>query len=225
MAQGLSTVRSVGFGPIPDGVMISDPEPGVTGPDCLLWDGAGFDESGSLLTETIAVRDFPVVLFGAGHVGAALVRVLANLPCRVVWVDERDGTFPPIDRLPENVTMDASGIPEAAVDEAPANSYFLVMTHNHALDLTLAERILRRGDFAFFGMIGSHTKKVLFERRLASRGIDPMRIGRMTCPIGVPGIDDKAPEMIAVSVAAQLLQKVEERAGHSYNSAQHPQTA
>jgi len=66
---------------------------------------------------------------------------------------------------------------------------------------------------------------VQFERRLAARGIDPMRIGRMTCPIGVPGIADKAPEMIAVSVAAQLLQKVEERAAHGYNSAQHPQPA
>jgi xanthine dehydrogenase accessory factor len=66
---------------------------------------------------------------------------------------------------------------------------------------------------------------VLFERRLASRGIDPMLIQRMTCPIGVRGIVDKAPEMIAVSVAAQLLQKVEERAAHGYNSAQHPQTA
>ncbi|CAH2799543.1 MAG: unnamed protein product [Candidatus Burkholderia crenata] len=131
----------------------------------MLWDGAGFDESGALLTETIALREFPVVLFGASHVVVTLVWVLANLPCYVVWVDERDETFPPIDRLPPNVTMDASGIPEAAVDEAPANSYFLVMTHNHALDLALAERILRRGDFAYFGMIGSHTKKVQFERR------------------------------------------------------------
>lgn len=225
LTQGHPTVRSVGFGPFPEAVMLSDPEPGTNTQDCLLWDGSGFDESGALLTETITLREFSVVLFGAGHVGAAIVRVLANLPCRVVWVDERDETFPPPDHLPDNVTMDASGTPESAVDEARANSYFLVMTHNHALDLALAERILRRGDFAFFGMIGSHTKKVQFERRLAARGIEPMRIDRMTCPIGVPGIVDKAPEMIAVSVAAQLLQKVEEHAAHGYNSAQHPQTA
>ncbi|SAL13389.1 xanthine dehydrogenase accessory protein XdhC [Caballeronia sordidicola] len=225
LAQGHSTVRSVGFGPVPDAVMLSDPEPGVSEQDCLLWDGAGFDESGALLTETIALREFSVVLFGAGHVGAAIVKVLANLPCRVVWVDERDETFPAVDHLPGNVTMDASGTPESAVDEAQPNSYFLVMTHNHALDLALAERILHRGDFAFFGMIGSHTKKVQFERKLAARGIDAMRIGRMTCPIGVPGIADKAPEMIAVSVAAQLLQKVEEHAARGYNSAQHPQIA
>ena len=76
-----STVRSVSFGPAPDAVMLSDPEPGVEGSDCLLWDGAGFDDSGALLTETIAPGDFSVVLFGAGHVGAALVRVLATLPC------------------------------------------------------------------------------------------------------------------------------------------------
>ncbi|KND58836.1 XdhC protein (assists in molybdopterin insertion into xanthine dehydrogenase) [Candidatus Paraburkholderia schumanniana] len=92
--QGLSTVRSVSFAPMPDAVMLSDPEPGATDADCLLWDGAGFDESGALLTETIAPRDFQVVLFGAGHVGAALVRVLATLPCHVTWVDERDAAFP-----------------------------------------------------------------------------------------------------------------------------------
>jgi xanthine dehydrogenase accessory factor len=222
MAQGLSTVRSVSFGPTPDAVMISDPEPGVTDADCLLWDGAGFEESGALLTETIAPRDFSVVLFGAGHVGAALVRVLATLPCRVVWADERDDSFPPPAQIPSNVTGDMRGALEPAVDEAPPNTYFLVMTHTHTLDLMLAERILLRSDFAFFGMIGSPSKRKQFEHRLASRGIDPARIARMTCPIGVSGIADKAPETIAVSVAAQLLQAVEANAGAL---AQHQQTA
>jgi xanthine dehydrogenase accessory factor len=167
-------VRSVGFGPIPDGVMISDPEPGVAGPDCLLWDGAGFDDSGALLTETIAVREFPVVLFGAGHVGAALVRVLANLPCRVVWVDERDETFPPMDGSPPNVTMDASGIPEAAVDEAPANSYFLVMTHNHALDLDARRAYSPARRFCVFRHDRLAYEEDAVRAPLASRGLDPM---------------------------------------------------
>jgi xanthine dehydrogenase accessory factor len=222
MAQGVSTVRSVDFGPMPGAVMISDPEPGVAGPDCLLWDGAGFDESGALLTETIAPRDFSVVLFGAGHVGAALVRVLATLPCRVIWADERDNAFPALTPLPDNVTIDPDDALETVVRDAPPNTYFLVMTHTHTLDLTLAEYILRRTDFAFFGLIGSHSKRKQFEHRLAARGVDPMRIARMTCPIGVAGIDDKAPEMIAVSVAAQLLQAVEANAGMT---AQHQQTA
>jgi xanthine dehydrogenase accessory factor len=213
-AAGQSTVRSVSFGPAPDAVMLSDPEPGVGGPDCLLWDGTGFDESSALLTETIAPRDFAVVLFGAGHVGAALVRVLATLPCHVRWVDERDAQFPPPETLRgfANVTIDANDAPDEAVDEAAPHTYFIVMTHNHARDLALAERILRRGDYAFFGMIGSHTKRKQFEHRLAARGIDPAQIARMRCPIGVAGIADKSPESIAVSVAAQLLQAVE---GHA----------
>ena len=83
------------------------------------------------------------------------------------------------------------------------------MTHDHARDLALAERILRRDDFVFFGMIGSRTKRRQFEDRLAASGIDPQRIARMVCPIGVAGIVDKAPEVIALSAAAQLLQAVE----------------
>jgi xanthine dehydrogenase accessory factor len=213
VAAGLSTVRSVSFGPAPDAVMLSDPEPGVEGPDCLLWDGAGFDESSSLLTETIAPRDFAVVLFGAGHVGAALVRVLATLPCHVRWVDERDAQFPPPELVQApNVTIDPSDAPDEAIDQAAPHTYFIVMTHNHTLDLELAERILRRGDFAFFGMIGSHSKRKQFEHRLAARGIDPAQIARMKCPLGVDGIIDKSPEIIAISATAQVLQAVEANA-------------
>ncbi|CAB3766360.1 xanthine dehydrogenase accessory protein XdhC [Paraburkholderia solisilvae] len=213
VAAGKSMVRSVSFGPAPDAVMLSEPEPGVESADCLLWDGAGFDDSGALLTETIAPRDFAVVLFGAGHVGAALVRVLGTLPCHVRWVDERDAQFPPADMLQaDNVTIDANDAPDEAVDRAAPNTYFVVMTHDHQRDLALAERILRRGDFAFFGMIGSHTKRKQFEHRLAARGIDPARIARMQCPLGVEGIEDKSPEIIAISAAAQVLRAVEAHA-------------
>ncbi|GAB7525761.1 xanthine dehydrogenase accessory protein XdhC [Paraburkholderia sp. 2C] len=213
VAAGQSTVRSVSFGPAPDAVMLSDPEPGVESADCLLWDGAGFDDSGALLTETIAPRDFAVVLFGAGHVGAALARVLGTLPCHVRWVDERDAQFPPPDTLQaDNVTIDANDAPDEAVDHAAPNTYFIVMTHDHQRDLALAERILRRGDFAFFGMIGSHTKRKQFEHRLAARGLDPARIARMQCPLGVEGIEDKSPEIIAISAAAQVLRAVEANA-------------
>jgi xanthine dehydrogenase accessory factor len=213
VAASQSTVRSVSFGPTPDAVMLSDPEPGVESADCLLWDGAGFDDSSALLTETIAPRDFAVVLFGAGHVGAALVRVLGTLPCHVRWVDERDAQFPPSDALQaDNVTIDANDAPDEAVDHAAPNTYFIVMTHDHQRDLALAERILRRGDFAFFGMIGSHSKRKQFEHRLAARGLDPVRVARMQCPLGVEGIEDKSPEIIAISAAAQVLRAVEANA-------------
>jgi xanthine dehydrogenase accessory factor len=210
VASGLSTVRSVSFGATPDAVMLSDPEPGVEGADCLLWDGAGFAGSSALLTETIAPRDFAVVLFGAGHVGAALVRVLGTLPCHVRWVDQRDAVFAPPERAgADNLTIDATDTPSNAVNEAAPNTYFIVMTLDYARDLALAERILRRADFAFFGMLGSHTRRKQFEQRLAASGIDPSQIARMTCPLGVEGIVDKSPEIVAISVAAQVLRAVE----------------
>jgi xanthine dehydrogenase accessory factor len=142
-------------------------------------------------------------LFGAGHVGAAIVRALADLPCHVTWVDERDDLFPP--SLPANVRMEATDAPEALIDAAAPGSSFLVMTHSHALDQRLATSILRR-DFDWFGLIGSKTKRMQFEHRLRERGIAPERLADMVCPIGVPGIGGKAPAVIAVAVAAQLLQ-------------------
>jgi xanthine dehydrogenase accessory factor len=145
-----------------------------------------------------------VVLFGAGHVGHALVTLLGMLPCVVQWVDERDELFP--DEVPPNVQVEATDTPAAIVDEAPPGAYFIVMTHNHALDFELSERIMRRRDFAWFGLIGSQTKRVKFERRLIERGVAAERMSEMTCPIGVTGVVDKAPSSIAVAVAAQLMQ-------------------
>ena len=145
-----------------------------------------------------------IVLFGAGHVGHALVALLGRLPCVVQWVDERDELFP--DEVPANVQIEATDTPDAIVDEAPAGAYFLVMTHNHALDFSLTERIMRRRDFTYFGMIGSKTKRVKFERRLMERGVQAQRLDEMTCPIGVTGIVDKAPSSIAIAVCAELLQ-------------------
>jgi xanthine dehydrogenase accessory factor len=144
-----------------------------------------------------------LVLFGAGHVGAAIVRALADLPCRVTWVDERDDMFP--HQVPDNVSVEATDTPEALVAAAPPGASFLVMTHSHALDQRLAEAILARPDTSWFGLIGSHTKRKQFEHRLHARGLDAARIDAMVCPIGLPGITAKAPAVIAASVAAQLL--------------------
>ncbi len=162
------------------------------------------DDSGRhwLVDPCLAWRDH-LVLFGAGHVGAAIVRALAGLPCHVTWVDQREELFPP--QLPANVKAEATDTPEAMVDSAPAGSSFLVMTHSHALDQRLTEAILRRADAGWFGLIGSHTKRMQFEHRLLARGIPPERLARMTCPIGLPGIQGKAPAVIAASVCAQLL--------------------
>ncbi|RZT04091.1 xanthine dehydrogenase accessory factor [Duganella sp. CF402] len=144
-----------------------------------------------------------LVLFGAGHVGAAIVRMLGELPCTVTWVDEREDMFPTA--LPANVAIEATDMPEAAVADAPPGASYLVMTHSHALDQRLSEAILARADVGWFGLIGSHTKRVQFERRMAARGLPPDRIANMVCPIGLPGITSKLPAAIAASVCAQLL--------------------
>ena len=81
-----------------------------------------------------------------------------------------------------------------------------MLTHSHDLDFALTERILRREDFGYLGLIGSTTKRKTFERRLAQRGVAERLRGRVTCPIGIPGITGKEPAEIAIAVAAELLQ-------------------
>ncbi|MGJ7915828.1 xanthine dehydrogenase accessory protein XdhC [Massilia sp. LXY-6] len=163
------------------------------------------------LVDKIEAPRAHLMLFGAGHVGAAIVRALGELPCRVTWIDEREDLFP--EHLPANVTVEATDIPEALVEHAPPGTSFLVMTHSHALDQRLAEAILKRPAFEadWFGLIGSHTKRKQFEHRLRERGVGQARLDAMACPIGVPGIEGKAPAVIAVAVAAQLLMVWETR--------------
>jgi len=147
--------------------------------------------------------DFSVVLFGAGHVGRAVVRTLADVDCRVRWVDARDDAFPA--SMPDNVEPMVTDTPEAEVAAAEPGAYFLVMTHSHPLDEALSECILRRGDFAYFGLIGSVSKRRQFEKRLMARGVAEERLATMTCPIGIEGITGKEPEVIAIAVAAEML--------------------
>jgi xanthine dehydrogenase accessory factor len=147
---------------------------------------------------------FHLQLYGAGHVGRAIVRALADIPCRVQWIDEREGEFP-AEPSPPHVQRLAVEPPEAEVDQAAPGAFHLVLTHSHDLDLRLTEAILRRGDFGFLGLIGSATKRARFLHRLEERGIAPERLARLTCPIGLPGIKGKEPGVIAAAVVAQLL--------------------
>jgi len=157
-----------------------------------------------LLFETVLPASWHVALFGAGHVGKALVKLLADLPCRVAWIDAREGEFPRA--LPPSVRRIVTDAPEDAVAELPAGSDVLVMTHSHQLDFEIVEAALRRGDLAYVGLIGSRTKRARFVSRLESRGRSEQEIARLTCPIGVPGAGGKHPAEIAIAVAAQLLQ-------------------
>lgn len=144
-----------------------------------------------------------LTLFGAGHVGQALVRVLAGSDIRIRWIDPREDAF--AGPLPDNVVAVVSDDPVEEVARAAPGSAYLVMTHRHDLDLELAWHILRRDDVRAFGLIGSASKRTRFEHRLAARGIAPERLAAMVCPIGLPGITAKDPASIAIAVAAQLL--------------------
>ena len=172
-----------------------------------LGDSLGQCCGGSVLlrftkTETAAPNDdvsFDVVLFGAGHVGKEVARILERLPCRLTWVDPRPDAFP--SSVHARVVIEEE--PAWMVDEAPPGAYYLVMTHSHALDLEIVERVLRRSDVAFLGLIGSETKAAKFRLRLQRKGVSTERL---VCPIGLLKAG-KHPAEVAVSAVAQLLER------------------
>jgi xanthine dehydrogenase accessory factor len=151
----------------------------------------------------------PVALFGGGHVGQALARLLMGLPYALTWVDSRDGIFP--EGLPGRVRCEHSEPVQQAVRTLSPGSQVLVMSFSHAEDLDIVAECLRRqrerGDLPFIGLIGSRTKWASFQHRLRARGFSPDELAQVTCPIGVPGVAGKEPEVIAVAVAAQLLMR------------------
>jgi len=150
-------------------------------------------------------------LFGAGHVGQAIVKVLQALAWQITWIDTRDNCLNAniIEQLPSNVFVCITDSPESEIDQAESNAYFLVMTHDHSLDFVLCEQILKKADFRYFGVIGSKTKRQRFEHRLLAKGLSESQIKKMVCPIGIDGISSKQANSIAVSVIAQLLQRAE----------------
>ncbi|WP_295520209.1 xanthine dehydrogenase accessory protein XdhC [Limnohabitans sp. Rim8] len=150
----------------------------------------------------------PLALFGGGHVGKALIHTLAPLPFAVRWIDSRDEIFPA--DVPSGVDCEHSNPVQAAVADLAPGSRVLIMSFSHAEDLDIVIACMKRqrsqGDLPFVGLIGSQTKWATFRHRLEDRGFSAKEIAHITCPIGVPGIAGKEPEVIAVAVAAQLLQ-------------------
>jgi len=145
-------------------------------------------------------------IFGAGHVGQALVRVLAELALfEITWIDSRAESLPA--SLPEGVTPQICADPAELAVCAPAGTRFVVMTHDHALDYELCRVILARANSSWLGLIGSASKSARFRSRLLRAGLTRETVSRLICPIGVPGISSKLPGAIAVAIAAQLLQQ------------------
>lgn len=147
----------------------------------------------------------PLFLYGAGHVGRAVVRAFAGLPFELYWLDVDAARFP--DQSPNGVhRMPTKEMARAAM-VAPADAWHVVMTYAHDLDLEICHAVLERNAFAYLGLIASATKRARFERRLATLGVEPARIARLHAPIGLPGVEAKSPATIAASLAGDLLMR------------------
>jgi xanthine dehydrogenase accessory factor len=156
---------------------------------------------GARLAEVIGGYRRPLYLFGAGHVGQAIARHAEGLPVRLAWFDVREdlAAIPGVTVVPDEAV-------EGCAAEAPDEAALVILTHDHALDYRLTLAALRRGPLAFAGLIGSQTKRARFMARLERDGVSAEARGRLTCPIGLPGVTGKEPDVIAVALLAQVLQ-------------------
>ena len=168
-------------------------------------------DTGAQLALPLDFAPWPIWVFGAGHVGQAIVQVLATLPCQMRWIDGRDAVFP--EHLPANVRAVDTDDLAGSVRTIPANADVLVLTHSHALDLDICLELIKRDDLAYIGLIGSQTKAATFRKRFEQRGYAGSEIARINCPIGQPKLSmelsmqlgSKHPGVIAVGVATDLI--------------------
>lgn len=158
--------------------------------------------AGVTLTEQFGERRRSLIVFGAGHVGRALILALAPLPFQVTWADPRAEAFP--GAIPSNVVSTASD-PVAIAAAAPQSAIVFIMSHSHVLDLAITDAALRNKRIAHVALIGSATKRARFEKRLREAGVEQARIVELICPIGINGIRSKHPSAIAASTAAQIV--------------------
>ena len=145
-------------------------------------------------------------LYGAGHVGRAIVRALEGLPFAVTWIDTDEARFPP--EVPAGMRTLATRDPAEIAAAAPDGAFHLVLTYSHSMDYDICHALLADDRFGFAGLIGSETKRARFFKRFRDAGIAEPALARLTCPIGLPGIPGKEPATIAVTVAAQLLHRL-----------------
>ncbi len=157
--------------------------------------------AGARIVEPVGERPRPVYLFGAGHVGQAIAWHMRGLPLQLAWFDTR-----PEQGAIDGVTVVAEEDIATCVSEAPDNAAILILTHDHPLDYHLTLAALHRPPVAFVGLIGSSTKIARFRSRLKADGVDDAGLARLTAPIGIAGVAGKEPDVIAISVCAQLLQ-------------------
>jgi xanthine dehydrogenase accessory factor len=159
-------------------------------------------DTNETVTVPLEFNPWHIVVFGAGHVGKAIVEVCTTLPCRITWIDEREAEFPK--QVATNVRVVNSDSPADEVKRIPAGAQVLVLTHSHALDLDICFALLKREDLAYCGLIGSATKAATFRKRFEQHGYAASEISRIICPIGREPSRSKHPGAIAVSVAFDL---------------------
>lgn len=163
----------------------------------------------NVLLECFAEQTQDVHIFGAGHVAKALVDILSQLNMRIFWVDSRANEFPK--EVPSNTTIHHYPDVIAHINHIKPNAYTIILTHDHMLDYQLVEALLDRKDCQYIGLIGSKTKALRFQKRLRSASFSSEAIHSVHCPIGLPEIGGKQPMEVAVSISAQLIQKVQEQ--------------
>ena len=154
------------------------------------------------ILETFGQAHTPLALFGAGHIGRALILALAPLPFHIRWIDQRRAEFPAV--FPPNVTAVAAADPVAELGTLPSDACVLAVTHSHALDLAIMDAALRQ-NIAFTGVIGSDTKRARFIAQLRQMGHLDETLARLICPVGMPLIRAKEPAIIAAGIVVQLL--------------------
>ncbi|MFT6270969.1 MAG: xanthine dehydrogenase accessory factor [Alphaproteobacteria bacterium] len=148
-----------------------------------------------------------IAIFGAGHVAAALVPILSQLPLQIDWIDSRAELLNAKQQA-KNVNCIVSEHPVDEIANLPLNTWVVILTHDHQLDYDLVEACLKKAKVSFIGMIGSETKAKRFSTRLEHRGFTTTQIQILTSPIGDRAIPGKRPVEVAVSISAQLIQKI-----------------
>ena len=161
----------------------------------------------SVLFESFPASAVNITVFGAGHVGRALISILAQLPCRVCWVDSRESELERAAdmQIGSNISLILSDAPADEVANMAPASYYIIMTHNHPMDFDITEAVLKRGDAAYIGLIGSTTKWQRFKMRWQHRGYQADFYQAVHCPVGLSSVPGKRPMEVAVSIAGQII--------------------
>ena len=191
--------------PLPAARVASDQLSGAVEPGTTLTRSDNPDEA--WLIQPLEQPEQSLYLYGAGHVGRAIVRTLDGLPFDIHWIDTHDSRFPR--DVPATVRKTVAPHPAAIADAAAPDAFHLVLTYSHRMDYDICLALLARNEFGFAGLIGSATKRARFFQRLRAAGVREAALARLTCPIGIEGVPGKAPAAIAIAVVAQLLNRLE----------------